>query len=92
MVNAVSKEKNGIGYGGAAYAKGVKEVKVVGKDGKGYAPKLRERASRASTRWPATSTSTRAASRRARPRTFIDYCLSPAGQALVSQVGYFPVK
>jgi phosphate transport system substrate-binding protein len=33
VVNAVSKEKNGIGYGGAAYAKGVKEVKIVGKDG-----------------------------------------------------------
>ncbi len=27
-MNAVAKEKNGIGYGGAAYAKGVKELKV----------------------------------------------------------------
>ena len=38
VVNAVAKEKNGIGYGGAAYAKGVKEVKIVGKDGQGYLP------------------------------------------------------
>ena len=28
VVNAVSKEKNGIGYGGAAYAKGIKMLKV----------------------------------------------------------------
>ena len=40
-MNAVAKEKNGIGYGGAAYAKGVKELKVVGKDGQGYAPNER---------------------------------------------------
>src|SRR5512138_1020968 len=30
VVNAVSKEKNGIGYGGGAYAKGVKELKIEG--------------------------------------------------------------
>jgi phosphate transport system substrate-binding protein len=28
IVNAVAKDKNGIGYGGAAYAKGVKKIKV----------------------------------------------------------------
>src|SRR5512138_2580034 len=38
VVNAVAREKNGIGYGGAAYAKGVKEVKVAGKDGQGFLP------------------------------------------------------
>ena len=29
IVNAVAKDKSGIGYGGAAYAKGVKEIKLV---------------------------------------------------------------
>jgi phosphate transport system substrate-binding protein len=43
VVNAVSKEKNGIGYGGAAYAKGVKEVKVVGADGQAYLPSAERR-------------------------------------------------
>ena len=38
VVNAVAKEKNGIGYGGAAYAKGIREVKIVGKDGQAYLP------------------------------------------------------
>ncbi len=38
VVNAVSKEKNGIGYGGAAYARGVREVKIVGQDGQGHLP------------------------------------------------------
>ena len=28
VVNAVSKEKYGIGYGGGAYARGIKELKV----------------------------------------------------------------
>ena len=28
VVNAVAKDKNGIGYGGAAYAKGIKVLKV----------------------------------------------------------------
>jgi phosphate transport system substrate-binding protein len=91
VVNAVSKEKNGIGYGGAAYAKGVKEVKVVGKDGQGYAP---------------TSENVKSGKyplardlfvyTRGKPsgdaKDFIDYCLSPEGQALVVKVGYFPIK
>src|SRR5512145_899923 len=38
VVNAVAKERNGIGYGGAAYAKGVKEVKIAGKGGQAYLP------------------------------------------------------
>ena len=45
VVNAVSKEKNGIGYGGAAYAKGIKELKI--KKGKrGARPQRGERQER----------------------------------------------
>jgi phosphate transport system substrate-binding protein len=91
VVNAVSKEKNGIGYGGAAYAKGVKEVKVVGKDGQGYLPSAENvksgkyplsRPLFVYTRGKATGEA----------KDFIDYCLSAEGQAIVTQVGYFPVK
>ncbi|ABS24633.1 phosphate ABC transporter substrate-binding protein [Anaeromyxobacter sp. Fw109-5] len=91
VVNAVSKEKNGIGYGGAAYAKGVKEVKVVGADGKGYAP---DADSVATGKYPLARPLFMYT--RAKPagevKAFIDYCLSPEGQKIVTQVGYFPVK
>ena len=91
VVNAVSKEKNGIGYGGAAYAKGVKEVKVVGKDGQGYAPNAENVKSG---KYPLARdlfvyTRGKASGE---AKDFIDYCLSPAGQTLVVQVGYFPIR
>ena len=91
VVNAVSKEKNGIGYGGAAYAKGVKEVKVIGADGKGYAPSAENVASG---KYPLARPLFMYT--RAKPageaKAFIDFCLSPAGQKIVTDVGYFPLK
>jgi phosphate transport system substrate-binding protein len=91
VVNAVSKEKNGIGYGGAAYAKGIKELKVVGKDGQGYAPSAENVKSG---KYPLARDLF--VYTRGKPdgeaRAFIDYCLSPAGQELVVKVGYFPIK
>jgi phosphate transport system substrate-binding protein len=91
VVNAVAKEKNGIGYGGAAYAKGVKELKVVGADGQGYAPTAenvkagRYPLSRALFMYTRGKPAGEA-------KEFMDFCLSPEGQAIVTQVGYFPVK
>jgi phosphate transport system substrate-binding protein len=91
VVNAVSKERNGIGYGGAAYAKGVKELKVVGKDGQGYAPSAENVKSG---KYPLARDLY--VYTRGKPsgeaKDFIEYCLSPAGQALVVKVGYFPIK
>ena len=91
VVNAVSKEKNGIGYGGAAYAKGVKEVKVVGKDGQGYTPSADNVKSG---KYPLSRPLF--VYTRGKPageaKDFIDYCLSAEGQSIVTQVGYFPVK
>lgn len=90
VVNAVSKEKNGIGYGGAAYAKGVKELKI--KVGSGEVAPTAENIK--SGKYPL--------SRdlyfylRSKPngeaKAFIDYALSAEGQQLVTKVGYFPVK
>ena len=91
VVNAVAKEKFGIGYGGAAYAKGVKEVKLVGKDGKAYLPSAENVAkgvyplSRNLFMYTRGKPSGEA-------KAFIDYCLSAEGQGIVTQVGYFPVK
>jgi phosphate transport system substrate-binding protein len=91
VVNAVAKEKHGIGYGGAAYAKGVKEVRIAGKGGQGWLPSAEN-----------VKAGTYPLSRplfvytRGKPsgevKDFIDFCLSPEGQAIVTQVGYFPVK
>jgi phosphate transport system substrate-binding protein len=90
VVNAVAKEKNGIGYGGAAYAKGVKELKIkagkeeIGPDAehvkKGTYPLARDLYFYL----------------RAKPagevKTFIDFCLSPQGQQIVNTVGYYPIQ
>jgi phosphate transport system substrate-binding protein len=91
VVNAVSKERNGIGYGGAAYAKGVKEVKIVGKDGQAYLPTAEN-----------VKSGKYALSRplfmytRGKPageaKDFIEFCLSQGGQSIVTQVGYYPIK
>jgi phosphate transport system substrate-binding protein len=90
VVNAVSKEKNGIGYGGSAYAKGIKELKVK----KGNEEIEPSEANIKSGKYPL--------SRdlyfylRGAPagdvKAFIDFSLSAEGQSIVTKVGYFPVK
>jgi phosphate transport system substrate-binding protein len=92
VVNAVAKDPNGIGYGGAAYAKGVKEVPLK-KDEKSPAilPSLK-----------AVADGSYALSRhlffytRQKPagdvKKFVDWVLSPAGQQVVTAVGYYPLK
>lgn len=92
VVNAVAKEKNGIGYGGAAYAKGIKVIKVK-KDA--HSPGVLPDAAR-------VKDGSYPLSRplffylRNKPsgdiRKFVDWVLSPAGQAIVTKVGYFPIK
>jgi phosphate transport system substrate-binding protein len=92
VVNAVSKEKFGIGYGGAAYAKGIKILKVK-KDA--ASPAINpEKATVLNGTYPL-----------ARPlffylrakqtgdiKSFVDWVLSSDGQAIVEKVGYYPVK
>jgi phosphate transport system substrate-binding protein len=92
IVNAVKKDKYSIGYGGAAYAEGVKDCKVK-KDAKskGYLPTA-----------ATIKNKTYPISRylymylKSRPtgetKAFIDWVLSPEGQKLVVETGYFPVK
>jgi phosphate transport system substrate-binding protein len=91
VVNAVAKERFGIGYGGAAYAKGVKELKVVGKDGQGYLPNAENVKSG---KYPLSRPLfmyTRAAPA-GDVKKFIDFCLSPDGQGIVPKVGYYPIR
>ena len=92
VVNAVAKEQFGIGYGGAAYAKGIKILKV-----------KKDPASAAIN--PEKKTVLDGTYPLARPlffylrakpageiKSFIDWVLSPDGQGIVEKVGYYPVK
>jgi len=91
VVNAVSKDANGIGYGGAAYAQGVREV-AVSRDGKGagIAPSLKtiQDGSYPITRYLFFYTRTKPSGK---AKGFIDWVLSAQGQSVASEVGYFPV-
>jgi phosphate transport system substrate-binding protein len=92
VVNAVAKDKNGIGYGGAAYGKGIKELKIK-KDEKSpaYAP-TKENIKKGlypisrflymyTIKKPEGSV-----------KKFIDWVLSEEGQKVVTQVGYYPIR
>jgi phosphate transport system substrate-binding protein len=92
VVNAVTKEKFGIGYGGAAFAKGLKILKLKQTaDGPAIAPDMK--------------TVTSGEYPLARPlffyvrnqpaadmKKFVDWVLSDEGQQVVGKVGYYPIK
>lgn len=92
LINAVSKDMNAIGFGGAAYAKNVKALPIA-KD-----PSSKAVIPTAATihdgsypisrflyfylnQKPAGSV-----------KKFIDWVISPAGQKVVTEVGYYPIK
>ncbi len=92
VVNAVSKDVESIGYGGAAYAKGIKVIKVKKTaSSEAYVPTAE---TIAKNEYPITrflymytkSMPTGAM------KSYIDWVLSPEGQAIATQVGYFPAK
>ena len=92
IVNAVKKDKNGIGYGGAAFDSGVKDCKVK-KDANSPALLATEETIRNKT-YPITRFLYMYLATRPTGETkkFIDWVLSAEGQKVTSQVGYFPVK
>jgi len=92
VVNAVAKDANGIGYGGAAYAKGIKFA-AVKKDDKSpaYTPSLE---TVRSGQYPISRflylyTRVKPAKEM---KIFLDWATGPKGQEIVTKVGYFPVK
>lgn len=92
VVNAVVKDANAIGFGGAAYAKGIIMV-AVKKDAnsKAYTPTEENIKSNnyPITRFLYMYLKTRPTGEM---KDYIDWILSSEGQSLVSKVGYFPVK
>ena len=92
VVNAVKNDKYGIGYGGAAYAAGVKHCNVK-KDDKTTAysptPENIKTGSYPITRYLYMYMTNRPTGE---IKKYIDWILSAEGQKLVVEVGYFPVK
>ena len=92
VVNAVKKDPYGIGYGGAAYAAGVKHCKVK-KDAAspGYLPTPENVKSKL---YPIARYLYMYMANRPTGETkaYIDWILSAEGQKYVTEIGYFPVR
>jgi phosphate transport system substrate-binding protein len=90
VVNAVMKDEGGIGYGGIAYGAGIKHVGIEGQDGSVVEPteatiKDGTYALSRPLFWYLTAKTPEAG------RTLLAWVTSPEGQAVVKEVGYFPV-
>lgn len=92
IVNAVKKDKYSIGYGGAAYAEGVKDC-AVKKDAKTKGVLPTEATIKNKT-YPITRYLYMYLKSKPTGETkaFIDWILSAQGQSFVAEVGYYPLK
>ena len=92
VINAVGKDKNSIGYGGIAYGKGIRTVKVK-KDDKSPAvePTM---ANVMSNKYPLSRALFfyTAGAPEGETKAFLDWILSPAGQKICEEVGYYPLR
>ncbi len=92
VVNAVAQDPFGIGYGGAAYAKGVREVGVKSTDA---APAVLPTADAVRSGAYPISRDLYFYTRKAPEagmKEFVEFALSDSGQAVVSEVGYFRAR
>lgn len=91
IINAVGRDKNGIGYGGIAYAKEVRPLAVAAASGTAVAPSEQTVADgtyplarKLYFYYPQSAPE--------RVTKFAQWALTPEAQALVTKVGYFPLK
>ncbi len=92
VINAVSKDKHAIGYGGIAYAKGAKGLPVSKDD---HSPAVKDNMENvASGKYPLSRELYFYTSGQPEGdlKTFIDWVQGPEGQAICQQVGYYPLK
>lgn len=92
VVNAVAKDVAGIGYGGAAYGKGIRELAIKADDkSPAYAPTAENIKSG---KYPISRFLYMYL--RSKPtgalKEYIDWILSDEGQKVVSEVEYFPIR
>lgn len=92
LINAVSKDPNSIGFGGAAYAKNVKAI-AVSKDGSGKGVVPSDKAIH-SGEYPISRFLYFYLNQKpsGNIKKFIDWVISPAGQKVVTEVGYYPIR
>lgn len=90
VINAVGQDKNGIGYGGIAYAKNVRALAIASGDGPAIPPSEQTVAGGT---YPLSRKLFFYYSQNAPERVtkFVQWSLTPEAQALVTQVGYFPL-
>lgn len=92
VINAVAKDKNSIGYGGIAYGKGIRALKVK-KDDKSEAvePSM---ANVMSEKYPISRSLYFyvAGQPEGEMKKFIDWTLSAEGQKICESVGYYPLR
>jgi phosphate transport system substrate-binding protein len=92
VVNAVKNDKYGIGYGGAAYAVGVKHCSIKKDDSSAAyvpTPETIKDGTYPITRYLYMYLTNKPTGE---IKKYIDWILSPAGQSIVTELGYFPVK
>ena len=90
IINAVGHDKNGIGYGGIAYAKNVRAIAIASESGPAIPPSEQTVAGgtyplsrKLFLYYPRTAPE--------RAKKFVEWSLTPDAQALVTKVGYFPL-
>lgn len=90
VINAVSRDPGGIGYGGIGYATGIRTVPIAGEDGTPVEPTM-ENATAG--RYPLARylLMVTAGEPSGAAREFLDWVRSPEGQALVENVGFYPL-
>lgn len=90
IINAVGQDKNGIGYGGIAYAK---EVKALGVSSDGKPAVVPSEATVADGTYPLSRKLFfyYPANAPERVTAFAKWSVTPGAQALVTEVGYFPL-
>jgi phosphate transport system substrate-binding protein len=91
IINAVGQDKNGIGYGGIAYAKDVRALSIAIAGGQPVAP---SEATVADGTYPLSRKLFfyYPANAPERVMKFAQWAVTPEAQALVTKVGYFPLK
>jgi len=90
VINAVSKDAAGIGYGGIAYSEGVRTVKVAPADGDPVEPTMENATSG---KYPLSRFLNiySAGEPSGIAKEYLDFVLSAKGQEVVEGVGYYPL-
>jgi phosphate transport system substrate-binding protein len=92
VVQAVSKDPNGIGYGGAAFGKGAKYVRIKrDADSPGIAPTAESIARQEYPIWRYLYIYVNPELDEGETAAYLAWILSDEGQAIVQEVGYFPL-